>query len=50
MKTDQTTQKRTILEELRATSQALVTAEEAHLAEAMVDPRPDRRGFLQRLA
>jgi hypothetical protein len=49
MKTEQDTQNRSILEELRATSQALVAAEEAHLAEAMIEPRPDRRGLLQRL-
>jgi hypothetical protein len=50
MRTDQKIQSRSILEELRATSQALIAAEDAHLAEAMVEPRPDRRGFLQRLA
>ncbi len=50
MRTDQNTQKRSILEDLRATSEALVAAEEAHLTEAMVEPRPDRRGLLQRLA
>jgi hypothetical protein len=49
MKTEQNTQNRSILEELRATSLALVAAEEAHLAEAMVEPRRDRRGLLQRL-
>lgn len=48
MKAEHETQRR-ILEELKATSEALVSAEEAHFVDAVTDPRSERRGFLQRL-